>query len=191
MKNPSKSTNSDSRKIPFWDRFVGWLSEHGNPLGRKLVAQVMAALLGLAGAWIIAAKTIEPRIPLDAATVYIGRFYREISDPAKIHAAWQNMTTKTFQTYSSLPYRNFRKFWANQQRPSILDVSKDGSNTFAVSIQFHPKGKPKGTKDPEAHFAAVLQCDDRVAIWTFTNCDSRSLKLEDLKDYDLRVLDGG
>lgn len=190
MGNPTESLTSDKGEIRVWDRFLGWLRRNGNRVGWKIVAQVLAVVLGLTG-WVIAAKTAEPRIPLSAAAIFFDRFYREVSDPARIHTAWETMTTQTFKDYSSLPYPQFRKYWAKQLKPSIFDVSKDGSSTFAVSLQYHPKGQYKAKNHPKADMAAVLACDNRLARWTFADCGSESLRLEDIKKYDLRVLDGG
>jgi hypothetical protein len=168
-----------------------WIKKRGWIISKKIAGVIVAAILAIASAWIVAAKTAEPRIPLSAASEYFVRFYQQVADdPAKTRMVWNTMTTETYRDYSSLRYPKFAEFWSKEKQPSILDVSKDGSNTFAVSLIFHSKNGEDGAKLRKFDFAAVLVCDDRQARWTFSDCGSESLLLEDSKNYDLRVLEG-
>lgn len=167
-----------------------WIKKHGWIISKKVARGSVATILAISSAWIVAAKTAEPRIPLSAASEYFDSFYQQVADPAKTQTVWDTMVTETYRDYSHLPYSKFAEFWSNEKKPSILDVSKDGNNTFAVSLIFHPKDDIDSEELRKFDFAAVLVCDDRKARWTFADCDSESLRLEDSKNYDLRVLQG-
>ncbi len=162
-------------------RAVGW----------GVCSLVLGAILAIPGAWMLAAQTFEPGISLSSASSYFEKFNTEVLDPTERQSAWDTMVTTNYRRYSGFnsSYAEFSRFWGHQNRPAISHISKDGKSTFSVSLVFFPKSRGEKGLQP-SKFAAVFACDDWQARWTFKGCDSDALRLDDVKHYDYRVVEG-
>ncbi|WP_007516510.1 MULTISPECIES: hypothetical protein [Pseudofrankia] len=169
---------------------MGKSPEGGSGAGRGLrfwsLTLATGAVVALLGTWIVAAMTVRPTITLSAASTLLENFHRDAADPAKVRDAWNTMTTTNYRRYVGITYPKFREFWQNETPPDIVHVSKDGDQTFSVLLVYHPKGGG----NLQNQFAAVLVCDDWRARWTFGDCGAESLRLDDIKHYDYRVVQG-
>lgn len=157
--------------------------------GWKVVSLILGAVLAIPGAWVLATQTFRPGISLSSASAYFENFHKQVIDPVERRTVWDDLVTDNYRKYGGFnsSYRKFSGFWGSQNRPAITHISKDGESTFAVSLVFYPKGENPDILHP-SRFAAVFVCDDWRARWTFGDCDS--LRLDDIKHYDYRVVEG-
>jgi len=169
-------------------------SEERGRIGWKMLSLLMGALLAIPGGWLLATQTFEPGISLSSASAYFENYERTVMNPATRRTAWDTMVTRNYQKYGGFhsDYRRYSQFWGGQQKqPSIRHISKDGKNTFAVSLVFFSKDRgDRPSTRLNSDFAAVFVCDDWKAKWTFKECESSSLRLDDTKHYDFRVVQG-